>query len=206
MCLPSPCCPSPGNFARSLGATENEIQGIDDFCKELLVTLGCRDRQTAGKSTLLGIVHKNVLEAAKKSFPNAAPDCLAPAIQGIINGIGLAFEACPRGEAAFIQALLTNIAPHIGKLLQCIFNEQRAKELELKFHRQFYVQAVDWLACILPLLMTLCKMGCQLPGGDAACPPNSPPLDPSPFGPDAPPHNPVVKRTSQQLESTEGTY
>lgn len=193
MCNPCsllPCFQQPGMFAAQyIGANVAEAQGIDDFFKNLCETLGCRDRQEAGKITLLGIVHKNLLEAIKMSFPEAAGnDCLAPAVQGIIGGVGLAFAECPRGETAFLQALLTNIAPPVGELLACIFGAKRANEMELQLYRQAAPLAVDWISCLLPILMTLCQNQFRPPApqppkpGNPCCPPGGggtprPPMD-----------------------------
>lgn len=203
MCNPLsclPCCQQPGQFAKdNLGLTDLEAQGIDDLFKKLCETLGCRDRADAGQITLIGVLHKNVLEALRTTYPAGDTNqCIAPAVKGIMEGLGNAIGQCPNGQAAFLQALLANIAPHIGKLLACIFGIQRGAEIQLQLYHTAAMkimdvvtqveqqarnnsQAID-LACLLPLLLQLLCGGTRPtppppppPGGSNCCPPTGPP-------------------------------
>lgn len=179
MCNPCsllPCCQQPGQFsAQNFGVNDTEAQGIDDFFKNLCETLGCRERQSRNEPTLLAHIHKHVLDSARRSWPEAdAKQCLAPAIEGIINGVGQAFAACPNGQAAFLQSLLTNVAPHVGALLSCIFGPERAVQVEAHVYRYAGKQAVDWISCLIPILTALCQQQCPTPQ-----PPQPPPQPPN---------------------------
>lgn len=191
MCLPCcipGCCGPPRQFtafASTVGLSQHETQGFDDFLKGICAALGCRDRQASGKPTMLAIAHGHVLEAAKAAWPQADPNCLADSIRGITEGVGKAFGSCP-DQNAFFAVLFQQIAPSLGKLLGCVLGQARASEVELNAYRAIpgmFSQNANqpWIQCLIQLLMN--AMGCrppappqppaQQPGG--CCPPPTQP-------------------------------
>lgn len=179
-CLPC-CCPMttpPGVFARQVGATELEAQGIDDFFKKLCEELGCRDRSERGDLTLLAVAHRGVLRAARSTWPQASEQCLSESIQGITASLGEAFAVCNQGEAAFLNVLFTKVAPHLGKLLGCILGGERAQQLELNLYRSIpamVTQAAGNPCATLLIQLLLSALGCPSPTpaptpGGGCCP------------------------------------
>jgi len=211
-----PCCAPPRKYMeQDLGLTESEIQSVKDFCDKLLVQLGCKNRQERGQVTLLAVVHKNVLQAAKESFPQANDTCLAEAIQGIIQGVGEAFGTCtnpndPNAPAIFLGTLFQKAAPHIGKLISCIITDSnRRDQIELNFWRSLCSNAAGAISrvadsgvagCLSSLLTVLLQIACRSLCGVGTAPPTPPAKPPGggcctapappPGGPSGPPQFP----------------
>lgn len=216
-CCCSPCCPPQqgiGTFANQQlpGVLhDDEVRGLDDFCKNLIDEIDCFNRAKQNKATIPNILKANIKRSLVKAFPDASEDCIANAVAGMVEAVG---EACLDfgNDPQFCNKLLTGVAPHLGQLLSCLFGPERSQAIELAIYRNAIPLAINWLACLIPILTAICQNkggGNPGGGGGGGCPGcgggggNS-----SPFGPDAPEHDPPVDRDGidTQSQSTGGQF